>query len=184
MQIPDRFIFMKVGEHAGESFSDILKRKQREFDVAGRIFWGYGGPTCHPRTQVQPFAKRIVESGGRVQMLLQPMNSKADPDILPATEFSVDGVSWEALPSGICVTGSRYAMVMGEVQASEFDLPLHEYAVAQGRGEGRTASRYIQGRVDKACLQRNPVEGAVAEVKSVRIGFQADLLDPFAVFLR
>jgi hypothetical protein len=183
-RIPDRFIFMKVGEHAGESFKDILERKQRELEAAGRIFWGYGGSTCHPRTQVQPFAKQIVEQHGQIHMLLQPMNSKADPDLVPATEFSVDGIEWKELPSGVCVTGSRYAMVMGEIQADEFELPLHEYVVGHGRSEGRAASKYIQGRVDKACLTRADAQGAAIEAKSVAIEYKAALIEPYAVFLR
>ena len=50
---------MKVGLHAQESIEDIVKRKQREFEDTGSIFWGYGGSTCHPLTMVQPFAKEV-----------------------------------------------------------------------------------------------------------------------------
>ena len=70
-QPPQAFIFMRVGSHAGESFDEILERKQRELADAGRIFWGYGGPTLHPITQVQPFAKLWLQSEGSIQILMQ-----------------------------------------------------------------------------------------------------------------
>ena len=38
--LPTAFIFMKVGNHAGETFESILERKRREFDRAGKIFLG------------------------------------------------------------------------------------------------------------------------------------------------
>ena len=50
----DTIVFMKVGRHAGETFEEILERKQREYERAGRIFWGYGGGTMHPTQKVQP----------------------------------------------------------------------------------------------------------------------------------
>ena len=54
-------IFMKVGTHANELLSDILKRKRQEIEDAGFALWGYGGNTCHPLTMVQPFAQ---DAGG------------------------------------------------------------------------------------------------------------------------
>ncbi len=106
-QLPEAFIFMRVGNHAGESFEYIIERKYRELSDAGRMFWGYGGTTLHPFKHVQPFARLWVQRGGSIRMVMEPIDSKADPDILPATEFSADGIQWEAIPSGIVVTGSR-----------------------------------------------------------------------------
>src|SRR5438477_290714 len=55
--LPDRFLFMKVGNHANETWEQILERKRKEYDRTGRTFWGYGGTTCHPLGVVQPFAR-------------------------------------------------------------------------------------------------------------------------------
>ena len=96
--LPTAFIFMKVGNHAGETFETILERKRREFDRAGKIFWGYGGTTLHPIKHVQPFVKSWIQNAGAIQLVMEPINSKADPDLLPAREYSADGIAWEPNP--------------------------------------------------------------------------------------
>ena len=183
---PQAFIFMRVGSHAGESFDQILERKQREFEDAGRIFWGYGGPTLHPIRQVQPFAKLWVERAGSIQILMQPIESRADPDILPANEYSVDGIEWEPIPSGISVTGSRYAIVLDEIKPGELELDLGEFEVGIGPSRGRNAGDYMRGRVDKGCLvaAESTESEQSDQQKSISIGFHARLLDPYAVMLR
>ena len=57
----ESFVFMKVGQHAGEDFESIIKRKTEEIKNTGMSFWGYGGPMCHPTKQIQPFAKSVIE---------------------------------------------------------------------------------------------------------------------------
>ena len=152
IQTPEAFVFMRVGSHAGETFDQILERKQRELDAAGQIFWGYGGTTLHPIRQVQPFAKLWARDAGSIQILMQPITSRADPDVLPAKEFSVNGIEWEPLPSGIVVTGSRYAIVLDEIRPGQLDLDLRQFEVGIGPSRGRSAARYLKGRVDKGCL--------------------------------
>ena len=183
---PQAFIFMRVGSHAGESFEDILERKKREYEEAGMIFWGYGGPTLHPIRQVQPFAKLCVEEAGEIRILMQPIESRADPDILPATEYSVDGIEWEPLPSGIVVTGSRYAIVLDEIKPGQLDLNLRDFEVGIGPSRGRNAAGYLMGRVDKGCLveSQHTEDQIDTQPKSVSIGFQARLKEPYAVMLR
>ena len=180
------FVFMRVGSHAGESFEEILERKQREYEEAGMVFWGYGGPTLHPLTQVQPFAKTWVEDAGSIHILMQPIDSRADPDILPANEFSVDGIEWQPVPNGIRVTGSRYAIVLDEIRPGELELDLGNFEVGIGPSRGRNAANYMRGRVDKGCLvATGPSEKEVPDgPKIVSIGYQARLLDPYAVMLR
>ena len=151
---PDAFIFMKVGDHAGESWEQILERKQREREQAGRIFWGYGGSTCHPLRQVQPFARLHVGQTGRIQLLMEPVHSRAKPEIVPAKEFSKDGVHWERLPDGIEVIGSRYAFVLDEIRPGDLDIPLEDFEVGIGMSRGRAADQYIGNRVDKGCFVR------------------------------
>jgi hypothetical protein len=184
-KIPDKFIFMKVGQHAGEEFDEILARKREEVRKAGMSFWGYGGPTCHPTKQVRPFVKDVVANKGHVHLLMEPMDSKADPDLVPATEYSEDGVLWKPIPKGIRVTGSRYAVVLGEIKAEEIELPLDECIVGLGLSQGKPASDYIQGRVDKACLtfDRSAAKRA-SKHRVASIKYAAEIIDPFAVLLR
>lgn len=186
IQSPQAFVFMRVGSHAGETFDQILERKQRELDAAGQIFWGYGGTTLHPIRHVQPFVKLHTRDTGSIQILMQPITSRADPDVLPANEFSVDGIEWNPLPSGIEVTGSRYAIVLDEIRPGQLDLDLSQFEVGIGPSRGRNAARYLKGRVDKGCLvaAQSPDAGEDINQKLVAIGFHARLKDPYAVMLR
>ncbi|HVU86438.1 MAG TPA: hypothetical protein VHD36_03910 [Pirellulales bacterium] len=182
--VPQAFVFMKVGNHAGETFEQILERKNKEFSKAGKIFWGYGGSACHPITQVQPFAKGVMQKHGSVYLLMEPINSKADPEVVPATEYSEDGVIWKPIPKGIEVTGSRYALVLDEIVPGDLDVSPDEFVVGVGPSRGRRAVDYLQGRIDKACLCKE--EGAPPQKPSAakQIKFMAKLLDPYAVLLK
>lgn len=176
----DAILYMKVGTHARESLEDIIERKQREIDAEGFAMWGYGGGTCHPRTMVQPFAKRSVAGGQTVMLCMQPMESKHFAEPKRADEFSVDGFEWHEVPPGIHVLGSRFALCIKELRRVESTLALSSTAVALGNSRGRAGNDYIRGRVDKACLE---VTDAPPE-DEIEIGLVAEVIDPFAVFLR
>ena len=183
------FIFMKVGSHAGETWDQILERKNREFLEAGQIFWGYGGAACHPIKQVQPFARLLLQQQGEVVLVMQPVVSKADPDIIPATEYSEDGIIWKPIPKGVSVTGSRYAMVLDEIKPGMLDVKLSDLEVAVGPSTGRPAEEYLKGRTDKACLRSSPSPRKLGDEEAARKAirkaeFTAKLKDPFAVLLR
>ncbi|MEW6499054.1 MAG: hypothetical protein AB1589_42185, partial [Cyanobacteriota bacterium] len=179
-------IFMKVGLHAQESIEDIIKRKQREFEETGSIFWGYGGNTCHPLSMVQPFAKEVEESGNKVLIVMQKMNSKhaAPPEI--AKQYSDDGVNWQPIPKGIEVRGSRYAMVLDELRVEEFDLDLGELQVGVGPSRGRKGDQYLMGRVDKGCFLYTPQKDPAQQDKKnvTPIGLVARVKEPYAVLLK
>jgi hypothetical protein len=179
-------IFMKVGLHAQESIEDIIQRKQREFEEAGSIFWGYGGNTCHPLTMVQPFAKEVERGGNQILIVMQKMNSKhaAPPEI--AREYSDDGVDWQPIPTGIEVRGSRYALVLDKLRIEEFDLDLGELQVGIGPSRGRTADRYLAGQADKGCFLYTPRESRMMQEEQTlkRIGLVAQVKAPYAVFLK
>ena len=145
IQLPDKFIFMKVGDHAAEAWEQILERKRREYDEAGMIFWGYGGNACHPINQVQPFAKLVLKEMDDIVVVMEYIHSNADPDIVAATEYSQDGVLWEQIPSGIKVTGSRYALVLGEIQPGDLEVSLNQYEVAIGPSPARRQRPIYRG---------------------------------------
>lgn len=193
----DTIVFMKVGLHAGETFEHILERKQREYERAGRIFWGYGGGTMHPTQKVQPFVRMHLRQGHNIRLVMQEIDSKHPNTEVYATHFSKDGQTWERMPEGVQVRGSRYALVLNQIEEGELDLNLGEYQVGVGPSAGKPAAGYIQGRVDKGCLERigagseaNPAGGAAsagvitAEPKIVKVRHSALLQEPYAVLLK
>jgi hypothetical protein len=178
-------IFMKVGTHAKESLSDIIARKTREIEETGFAMWGYGGNTCHPRTMVQPFAEEFEERGEPIHLCMQEMESKHFAEQLRAREFSVDGLNWINMPNTINVLGSRFALKIKTLKAEKHSLLLTQTQVAVGNSKGRLGSKYIQGKVDKACLEvlDRPATNE-DDKKEIAVGLVAELASPYAVFLR
>ena len=179
-------LFMKVGTHAQESLEDIITRKTKEIADAGFAMWGYGGNTCHPRTMVQPFAEELAHRNQPIILCMQAMESSHFAEPLRASEFSPDGIDWKAVPQAIHVLGSRYALVVKSLRREEHILALNQTKVAVGNSRGRLGSRYIQGRVDKACLEviEEPERTNDAETPLIKIDLVAELAKPYAVFLR
>lgn len=174
---------MKVGVHANEQLESILARKRRELSDAGVSFWGYGGNTCHPTTKVQPFVAKHVGLGQHVYLCMHSMTSNHFATPVRAREYSVDGQTWTPTDPRIHVLGSRYALVISSLEEADFDLGLSATRVGIGLQTGRPGSEYIQGRVDKACLD---IVGSTRDedTNRYRIGVVARLADPYAVLLR
>lgn len=181
---PNAFIFMKVGNHAGETWEQILRRKNEEFKKAGKIFWGYGGTACHPINQVQPFAKIYEKENGSIYLLMQEIDSRAEPAILPAKQYSVDGITWEPLPEGISVLGSKYALVLDEITSTDFDINPRDYQIGAGPSTGKNAEDYMKGHIDKACLVKSNETPDSENAKVKRIKLAAKLIPPYAVLLK
>lgn len=179
-------LFMKIGTHAQEDLADIIARKTKEIEATGFGMWGYGGNTCHPSTMVQPFAQTFADRNEPIHLVMEEMNSKHFAEPLCAAEYSVDGREWSEIPQAIEVRGSRYALVIKNLREAELTLPLNQTRVAVGNSSGRLGSRYIAGRVDKACLEVLDAPELVnePEAKVRPINLVADLIAPYAVFLR
>lgn len=177
----DPILYMKVGTHANEPLSQIIERKQQEISDEGFAMWGYGGNTCHPRTIVHPFARQDRDSDKPIRLIMEPMESKHFAWPVRAEEYSIDGIEWTKIPEAINVRGSRYALWIENLRQTESELDLGGTRVAVGKSIGRLGNSYVQSRVDKACL--NVVGDGTGE-RVVSIGLVADLVDPFAVFLR
>lgn len=177
-------LFMKIGTHAREDLADIISRKTEEIRSTGYGMWGYGGNTCHPTSMVQPFAKKFVNRGP-IYLCMEEMNSNHFAEGV-AAEWSADGVHWERIPKTIEVRGSKYALVIEGLHRQSFSLPLDQTRVPVGPSMGRLGSRYIQGRVDKACLEVLDAPELTNEAKPREIGIDlvATLKEPYAVFLR
>jgi hypothetical protein len=179
-------LFMKVGTHAREELADIISRKAEEIRRTGFGMWGYGGNTCHPTSMVQPFAASFAQRGQTIHLCMEAMQSSHFADPSCAAEYSVDGTNWREIPSTIGVRGSRYALVIDQLRQERFTLPLAQTRVPVGPSTGRLGSRYIQGRVDKGCLEMlSEAELAnESDQREIAISLVATLRAPYAVFLR
>lgn len=179
-------LFMKVGTHAQEGLAEIIARKTEEIRSTGFGMWGYGGNTCHPTSMVQPFANTFAEQGRTIHLCMEEMESNHSAEPLCAAQFSADGVSWKEIPAGIQVRGSKYALVIDQLHPDSFKLRLDQTRVPVGPSTGRLGSKYILGRVDKACLEvlESPQISNETPEKEIDIGLVARLVDPYAVFLR
>lgn len=179
-------LFMKIGTHAQESLEDIIRRKSREIESTGYGMWGYGGNTCHPSSMVQPFAQSFEQRGEPIHLVMHAMDSKHFAEPLCAAEYSGDGRVWKEIPETIEVRGSRYALVIKDLRKHEFSLPLNQTRVPVGPSSGRLGSRYVSGRVDKACLEvlAEPERTNDTVVAEPQINLVAELISPYAVFLR
>jgi hypothetical protein len=173
---------MKVGTHAKESLDDIIERKSREIKDAGFALWGYGGNTCHPETMVQPFARTHYRDGNVIYLCMHPMDSNHFADQIRADDFSINGSDWKDIPGAINVLGSRFALAVKDLRPEEFELPLENTRVAIGRSRGASGSRYIKGRVDKACLEITA--DTATSGPTIHIGIVAELVEPYAVYVR
>jgi hypothetical protein len=178
-------LFMKIGTHANESLADIIARKTEEIRRAGFAMWGYGGNTCHPGSMVQPFARTFAGRGQTIYLCMEEMNSNHF-GVGIAAEYSIDGLSWRDIPKTVEVRGSRYALVIEDLRKKKFTLPLDRTRVPVGPSTGRLGSRYIKGRVDKACLEVLSAAELSNETdpRTIDVGLVAKLKEPYAVFLR
>lgn len=176
-------LFMKVGLHAGETFEQIIERKQKEYQQEGMIFWGYGGGTCHPTRAVQPFARVSFEEGRNIYIVMVEIDSHHTRTDIIASEYSEDGIIWKPIPKGIEVRGSRYAVVLDELKEGDLNINLSEYQVAVGPSMGKIAREYIAGRVDKACIIK--IERPPHSLEPpTKINHFATIKAPYAVFTR
>ncbi|WP_095203795.1 hypothetical protein [Mesorhizobium carmichaelinearum] len=179
-------LFMKVGTHANEDLDSIIARKTKEIEDAGYGMWGYGGNTCHPRSMVQPFAEIFEQRGQPIHLVMEKMTSRHFAEQLRADEYSADNLNWTEIPPDIRVLGSRFALVIKSLEKCEMSLPLNQTRVPVGRSMGRIGSRYLRGQADKACLEvlDHPEVVNDGDRKEVGISLVAELMPPYAVFLR
>ncbi|NDV63358.1 hypothetical protein G0Q06_12910 [Puniceicoccales bacterium CK1056] len=181
----NNILFMKVGEHASEPLDKIIERKQREYQTAGMTFWGYGGSACHPIRQVQAFAKRMEEIQEELYLFMNPVNSRhVRKNAPPATHYSVNGFDWLPVPDGIRVTGSKWALVLDEIEPCDLDIDLSSYSVGIGPSTGKVASAYMKGQTDKGCLTLAGSTQTEFPPIIRNVGFRAKLLEPYAVSMR
>ena len=179
---PLHILYMKIGGHAGETLSTIIRRKNDEIYQTGFCFWGYGGSCCHPHKQVIPHCRIAMTSAENVKVYMEVVSSSIVPKASEALMFSDDGNNFRELPSGIRVTGSKWALVFKALECVEEKLNLADYEIAVGQNAGRGATEYLRGRVDKACLRRRECNRHTVVAKNISL--IGTLASPYAVYLR
>ena len=148
-------IIMKYGVHAQEDVQNIIIRKKREYNEVGKIFWGYNGVLCNPRTQVLPFLEENQKKGEETYLLLVRTFSDYTGEGYKGKQFSYDKKEWKEIPKGINVIGSKYAIICDDLIECNLQINLNNYTVAVGKSFQRPLQEYFRGRVDKACALYN-----------------------------
>jgi hypothetical protein len=92
-------------------------------------------------------------------------------------------VTWNDVPAGVNVKGSRYALTIDSLEPHDEDLDYDALRVGIGRSEGKAARQYIRGRVDKACFIVS-ADHDVSEDPPLHIDLIATLKPPYAVHVR
>lgn len=174
----ENIIIMKCGTHASEKIEDIFNRKKLEEINNGYAYWGYGGTLCHPINQVQPFCK----SNNKVYLLLTQTDSELNNDPKRAETFSIDNNTWEVFNSKVNVYGSKYALIIKNLQKCNLEIDLEDYEIAIGKSKGKKLSEYFQGRVDKACATKNIKDKNNS--KKIKIVMIAELASPYSIFVK
>ena len=174
-------VFMKYGTHAGDLPETIISNKINEVSLLGHTFWGYGGTTCHPTNQIQPFLSANNSSGEKTYLLLSRINSVWTGNSSRAMFYSNNQIEWLPIPEDNVVTGSKFALICTSFESCEFELDLSQYQVPIGKSKGQLLSSYICGHTTKGCgvLSEFPM---IQSKRTVHISAIATIKT--AVFLR
>lgn len=176
-------IYMKIGYHTNEEIDEIVKRKLKEERDVGYFFWGYGGSFCHPLNQIKPFIEKCLAIGIKPKLLMSFTPSKYISTPNFAKEYSTDKKDWRPLPEKVSIKGSKYAIVCKNLKKVNVEIDLNSYMVGVGNKKGTPLGEYIRYRVDKACAFLNDSKKKLPE-KTVKIVYVADIINPWAVFVR
>lgn len=174
-------VIMKYGVHAQEDVQNIIMRKKAEYQNCGKMFWGYNGVLCNPKTQVQPFLELNQLRGEETYLLLVRTLSEHNGMGYVGTELSYDKQIWEQTPNEIQVIGSKYALICEDLIECDIQLDMNEYVVAVGKSAQKPLHEYMKGRVDKACACFAPSESRT-EKKIIQVSYFSKILN--AVYIR
>ena len=114
----------------------------------------------------------------------EEMNSNNFAAQVRADEWSADGFGWHEIPPQINVLGHVTPCASRICTKRSLDYRFQQPALRWGIALVVVGSQYIRGRVDKACLEAIADQAESAEIESVQISLVAELVDPYAVFLR
>jgi len=185
VEYPKAIIFMKVGYHCDESLEEIIKRKREEEIIVGKFFWGYGGSLCHPLTQVKPFILEALKRKLKPLALFSLTSSKYISQAKVAREYSINKKEWYPLPAGVLIKGGcQYALICKNLRKVSMPIDLNMYRVATGKNKGKPLREVVKFQVDKACAFLNQTNNDLLKSKNKETFYIAEIIEPFAVFLR
>jgi len=181
-------LVMKAGPYCGYSLDEIIEIKKSEEKNCGKFYWGYGGVFCHP-DKVNAFVYHAVSNKQKPIILFSPTNSS-----FQATKFgkfslfSTSKQTWTKIPNKVLLVGNQnvphFAIVAKNLRKIEFHLNLSDYCGFNGifPNPDKYLNTYFQYRVDKACgyyLPRN-----LEDKKLIKIGYSAELIEPYCVYIK
>lgn len=120
-----------VGEHAGESLSQIFQRKKNDIDQYGYTYWLFKSHSARPEV-VQQLAQKIKENL-KCYFIHASTKSGARPTKQQevSRSYSSDNITWKPIHSQMRVTGSSsssFALVLKEIKLTESLIDLWDYS--------------------------------------------------------
>lgn len=126
-------ILSLVGRHAGESFSEIIERKQDDIEIVGYTFWLENSFKTYP-DKVQSFYGLVRKNGIDLNCLLYSSDTAQDTKKnSKAIEYSVDKKNWLKIDSRLTpVTGNltknSHALVFDKLDlVKDVEINLKNY---------------------------------------------------------
>lgn len=132
----DYLVISVMGPHAGESESEIFRRKIEDVKKTGKTFWLMRSHAAKPN-MIQAICKEAKSNGKPVYAVF--INPSSLGGAIPtstsksARNYSKDNKTWEALPKALSpVTGKidkgAYALVFDELRLHNAIIDLWDYA--------------------------------------------------------
>jgi len=124
-------ILSLAGEHAKESFDEIIQRKKKDIENIGYTFWLENSYKTYP-DKVQKFYGIANKERIELDCLLYMGNTQDTKHNTKAKEYSVDKRNWQKIDSKLSpITGkmseNTHALVFDKLDSKTMDLNLENY---------------------------------------------------------
>jgi hypothetical protein len=179
---------MKVGPYCGYSLDEIIHIKQKEEQTIGRFYWGYSGVFCRP-SAVMAFVSHAKAHQQPVSVLLSSTNSSySTQNLTRFSQYSVNKIDWQPLPSEVLLVGnnqaSHFAFVGRKLKKQNTKINLADYCSFKGMfpDPNKYLDDYFHYRVDKACGYYSPRNPTIQKILTV--DYSCELSDPHCVYIR
>ena len=131
MQFEKYAILSLSGEHAKESFDQIIQRKKKDIENVGYTFWLENSYKTTP-DKVQAFYGIANKEGIELNCLLYMGNTQDTKHDTKAKEYSVNKRNWQKIDSKLSpITGrmseNTHALVFNKLDSENIDLNLENY---------------------------------------------------------
>lgn len=170
----EKCIYMSVGPHAGESFSEIMLRKEAEIKKCGWSLWAHGTKMLDKIGKIPKFWGQSEE----IYVLFSPTGNPTTGQVKIAQEYSSDGINYTTIDPQMQVTysssKSSYALVVEEyIEIDEADNIFHKGDYCEFKTKDYTRGVYFLER------EENP-----GRKHDYRIPYVAKLRAPYNVKIK